>query len=132
MHRGKVFSQLAPATAVLCSICGGASGAAYPDVGSLKRAKPVPDLPAVDEAGYAGYEAGSWFGLLAPAGTPREIVVMLDREVNNALNAQELNERLNAEGAEPAGNTPEQFTAFIRMELVKWGKVAKAAGIERQ
>ncbi len=101
-------------------------------VGGLKRAKAVPDLPTVDELGYPGYEAGSWFGLLAPAGTPREIVGMLSREVNKALNAQELNERLNSEGAEPAGNTPEQFAAFIKMEIVKWGKVAKAAGIERQ
>ena len=101
-------------------------------VGGLKRAKAVPDLPTVNEMGYPGYEAGSWFGLLAPAGTLKEIVVRLNREVNKALNATELNERLNSEGAEPAGNTPEQFAAFIRTELVKWGKVTKAAGIERQ
>jgi tripartite-type tricarboxylate transporter receptor subunit TctC len=101
-------------------------------VGSLKRVKAIPELPTVNEMGYPGYEAGSWFGLFAPAGTPKEIITMLNREVNKALNAQELNERLNAEGAEPAGNTPEQFAAFVKLELVKWGKVAKAAGIERQ
>ena len=101
-------------------------------VGGLKRARAVPELPTADESGYPGYEAGSWFGLLAPAGTSKDIVAMLNRAVNKALNAQELNERLNSEGAEPAGNTPEQFAAFIKMEIVKWGKVAKAAGIQRQ
>jgi len=74
-------------------------------VGGLKRAKAIPDLPTVNEMGYPGYEAGSWFGLLAPAGTPKKIVVMLNRAVNKALSAPELNERLNSEGAEPAGNT---------------------------
>jgi tripartite-type tricarboxylate transporter receptor subunit TctC len=58
--------------------------------------------------------------------------VRVTKELNTALSAPELNERLSAEGAEPSGNTPEEFAAFIKMELVKWGKVAKAAGIERQ
>jgi tripartite-type tricarboxylate transporter receptor subunit TctC len=101
-------------------------------VGSLKRAKAIPELTTVAELGYPGYEAGSWFGMLAPAGTPKAIVARLSKEVNKALSAPELNERLSAEGAEPSGDTPEEFAAFIKTELVKWGKVAKAAGIERQ
>lgn len=101
-------------------------------VGSLKRTKAIPELPTVAELGYPGYEAGSWFGVLAPAGTPRPIITRLSKEVNAALAAPELNERLSAEGAEPAANTPEQFAAFIKAELVKWGKVTRAAKIEPQ
>jgi tripartite-type tricarboxylate transporter receptor subunit TctC len=82
--------------------------------------------------GYPGYEAGSWFGMLAPAGTPRPIIVRLNKEVVKALTRPELNERLSAEGAEPASNTPEEFAAFIKAEIVKWGKVAKAANVEPQ
>jgi tripartite-type tricarboxylate transporter receptor subunit TctC len=101
-------------------------------VGSLKRAKAIPELTTVAELGYPGYEAGSWFGMLAPAGTPRPVIVRLSREVNAALAAPELNERLSSEGAEPAGNTPEEFAAFIKAEIVKWGRVTRAAGIEPQ
>ena len=101
-------------------------------VGSLKRSKAAPDIPTVSELGYPGFEAGSWFGMLAPAGTPKSIIVRLNKEVVGALAAPELNERLSAEGAEPAGNTPEEFAAFIKNELVKWAKVTKAAGIAAQ
>jgi len=101
-------------------------------VGSLKRAKAIPELTTVAELGYPGYEAGSWFGVLAPAGTPRPIIVRLSKEVNAALAAPEPNDRLSSEGAEPAGNTPEDFAAFIKAEIVKWGKVTKAARIDPQ
>ena len=98
-------------------------------VGSLKRTKAAPELPTVSELGYPGFEAGSWFGMLAPAGTPKSVVARLNKEVVAALAAPELNERLSAEGAEPAANTPEEFAAFIKNELVKWAKVTKAARI---
>ncbi|HYC49241.1 MAG TPA: tripartite tricarboxylate transporter substrate binding protein [Burkholderiales bacterium] len=101
-------------------------------VGTLKRAKAIPELPTVAEMGYPGYEAGSWFGLLAPAGTPRPIIARLNKEVQRALSGQELADRLSSEGAEPAANSPEEFAAFIKTEIVKWGKVVQAAGIERQ
>jgi tripartite-type tricarboxylate transporter receptor subunit TctC len=101
-------------------------------VGSAKRTKAIPELPTVAEMGYPGYEAGSWFGLLAPAGTPRPIITRLNKEVIKALAKPELNDRLSAEGAEPATNTPEEFAVFIKAEIVKWGKVAKAAAIEPQ
>ena len=74
----------------------------------------------------------SWFGMLAPAGTPKSIIARLNKEVVEALVAPELNERLSAEGAEPAANTPEEFAVFIKSELVKWAKVTKAAGISVQ
>jgi tripartite-type tricarboxylate transporter receptor subunit TctC len=70
--------------------------------------------------------------MLAPAGTPRPIITRLNQEVVKALAAPELNERLASEGAEPATNTPEEFAAFIKTEIVKWGKVARAAGVEPQ
>lgn len=101
-------------------------------VGSLKRTKAAPELPTVSELGYPGFEAGSWFGMLAPAGTPKSVVARLNKEVVAALAAPELNERLSAEGAEPAANTPEEFAAFIKNELVKWAKVTKAARIAAQ
>lgn len=101
-------------------------------VGGLKRSKAIAELPTVIELGYPGYEAASWFGLLAPQGTPKHIVALLNREAVKALNAPELNDRLSAEGAEPVGNTPEEFAIFIKNEVTKWGKVVKAAGIARQ
>ncbi|HET7159774.1 MAG TPA: tripartite tricarboxylate transporter substrate-binding protein, partial [Burkholderiales bacterium] len=101
-------------------------------VGSLKRTRAIPELPSVNELGYAGYEAGSWFGVVAPAGTPRPIVTRLNKEVVKALAAPELNDRLSSEGAEPAANTPEEFAAFIKAEIIKWGKVTRAAKIEPQ
>ena len=69
-------------------------------VGGLKRSKAIPELPTVVELGYPGYEAASWFGLLAPQGTPKHIVALLNREAVKALNAPDLNDRLSAEGAE--------------------------------
>jgi tripartite-type tricarboxylate transporter receptor subunit TctC len=101
-------------------------------VGGAKRSKAVPEFPTVVELGYPGYEAASWFGLLAPVGTPKNVITILNREAVKALNAPELNDRLSAEGAEPVGNTPEEFAVFIKEEVAKWGRVAKAAGIARQ
>ena len=101
-------------------------------VGSLKRTKAIPELPTVAELGYPGYEAGSWFGILAPAGTPRPIVARLNKEVVEALARPELAERLSSEGAEPATNSPEQFAAFIKADVEKWAKIAEVAGVVRE
>ncbi len=79
-----------------------------------------------------GYEAMQWYGLLAPAGTPPAIVARLNAEALVALRARETKDRLAADGAEPLGSTPEEFGAFIRRELDKWARVARAAGIEPQ
>ncbi|MGC3983780.1 MAG: tripartite tricarboxylate transporter substrate binding protein [Pseudorhodoferax sp.] len=95
-----------------------------------KRLDALPDVPTVAESGLAGYETSTWGGLLAPAGTPKATVQKLAAETTRILALPDVRERMLAAGVEPVGGTPEQFTAFIGSEMVKWGKVAKAAGIE--
>jgi tripartite-type tricarboxylate transporter receptor subunit TctC len=97
-------------------------------VTSARRSPAVPDLPTVAEAGVPGYEATSWFGLIAPAGTPKEIVNKFSTTVAKILGTPEVRERLSSQGAEPVGNTPEQFSAFIRAETAKWAEVVKKSG----
>jgi tripartite-type tricarboxylate transporter receptor subunit TctC len=98
-------------------------------VTSGKRSEALPEVPTIAEAGVPGYESVQWYGVLAPAGTPREIVGRLHAEIAKALRAGDVRERLAADGAEPVGSSPEEFGAFIRAEIAKWAKVAKAAGI---
>lgn len=93
------------------------------------RAKAFPDLPTIAEAGVPGYEVTTWGGVIAPAGTPRPIVVKLSEEVGKAAKAPTLVERYAALGADPVTSTPEAFTAFIRNEYLKWAKVVKFAKI---
>lgn len=95
-----------------------------------KRLPAFPDVPTVAEAGLPGYETSTWGGLLAPAGTPKATVQKLALETTRILALPEVRERMLAAGVEPVGGTPDQFAAFIGSEMVKWGKVAKAAGIE--
>lgn len=99
-------------------------------VSTLKRSAVTPELPTVAESGLPGFEVNVWFGVLAPAGTPREIVERLNRVLVKALQANDVRERLASQGAEPVGNTPEQFTAQMKADLVKWAKVVKAANIK--
>jgi len=99
---------------------------------AVTSAKPSPALPGVPTVAAAAnlpnYEASSWFGLLAPAGTPPEIIHRIQQEVSKSLNSPAVRERLMAQGADPVGNTPEQFAAFIRAEHTKWAKVVKDSG----
>ena len=97
-------------------------------VTSAHRAPVLPEVPTIAEAGLPGYEAGSWFGVLAPASTPREIVNRLNGAIVRGLQSPETRERLSAQGAEPAAGTPDQFAEFIRSETTKWATVIKAAG----
>lgn len=100
-------------------------------VTSAERSAAMPDLPTIAEAGgpmLKGFDASSWFGLLAPAGTPPDIVNRLQEEVAKALNTPAMKEKLLAQGAIPSGNTPQQFTTFINAEHEKWAKVVKASG----
>ena len=99
-------------------------------VTTAKRSAAAPEVPTMAEAGVAGYETSTWGGVLAPAGTPRDVVARLNGEINKALAAPDVRERLLGAGIEPAGGTPQQFGDFIRSEMVKWGNVAKAAGIQ--
>ncbi len=97
-------------------------------VTSARRSPATPDLPTIAEAGLPGYEASSWFGILAPAGTPREIVTKLNQTIVASLQTPEMRERLSSQGAEPVGDTPEEFAAYIKSEIAKWAKVVKASG----
>jgi tripartite-type tricarboxylate transporter receptor subunit TctC len=99
-------------------------------VTSAIRAGGAPAIPTIAEAGVPGYEAVQWFGVLAPAGTQREIIARVRAEVVKVLQLQEIKERFFADGADPIGSTPEEFAAFIRSETVKWAKVVKSAGIK--
>ena len=99
-------------------------------VTSAKRAAGAPDIPTIAEAGVPGYEATQWFGVLAPAGTPREIVARLHAEIGRVLQAPDVRERLAGDGADPVGSTPDEFAAFLRSETAKWAKVVRNAGIQ--
>ena len=99
-------------------------------VTSAKRVANAPDIPTIAEEGVPGYESLQWYGLLAPAGTPREIVARLNREVVAVLRTPEISARLANDGAEVVAGTPEEFGAYLRAETEKWAKVAKAAGIK--
>lgn len=98
-------------------------------VGSPKRSKALSDIATTEELGFKGVDAASWFGMLAPAGTPTAIVNRLNKEALLALSSPDFAEQLSAEGAEPAGNTPQQFAAFIKSEVSKWREVVRIAGL---
>jgi tripartite-type tricarboxylate transporter receptor subunit TctC len=98
-------------------------------VTGTRRLPSMPDLPTIAESGLPGYEASSWYGVLAPAGTPREIVVKLNAEFVKALAQPEVRTSLLAEGAEPIGGTPEQFAAYIISEKERMGKLIREAKI---
>ena len=98
-------------------------------VTSAQRSAALPDVPTVAEAGKLnGFEASSWFGLLAPAGTPPDIVNRVQQEVAKALNLPAVKERLLSQGAIPSGNTPQEFARLIDSEITKWAGVVKASG----
>jgi len=97
-------------------------------VTTLKRVAAVPEMPTISEQGLKGFETGSWFGMSVPTGTPRDIVTKLHTESVRILALRDLRDRMTSEGAEFVADTPEQFTAFLRSELDKWGKAVKASG----
>jgi tripartite-type tricarboxylate transporter receptor subunit TctC len=97
-------------------------------VTSAKRSQSLPDVPTIAEAGVPGYESTAWFGVVAAASTPKEIVTKLNTEINKALADPEVKEKLLALGTEPVGGTPEQFTAHVTAEVAKWAKVVEASG----
>jgi len=97
-------------------------------VTGAKRSSAMPDVPTVAESGLPGFEASNWFGLMAPAGTPPEIVGRLNAETAKALQAPELREKLAALGFEIQSSTPQEFTTLLKGETEKWAKVVKASG----
>ena len=98
-------------------------------VTSSQRSAALPDTPTIEEAGrLTGFDASSWFGLMAPAGTPGDIVSRIQQEVAKSLSTPAVKDKLLAQGAIPGGNTPEQFNSFINAEHVKWAQVVKVSG----
>ncbi len=98
-------------------------------VASTRRSAVLPDLPTFAQAGYPGFEATVWWGVLAPAATPRDVVVKLNAEIVKAMNAPDIKEKFSALGAETTGSTPEQYAEFLKEEVTKWAGVIKASGI---
>jgi len=125
---GRVPLMFGPAATVWSNVQGGKLKALA--VTQPKRATIAPDVPTMVEAGVEGYSAGIWMGLLAPAGTPPEIVVKLSRAANEALKLKEVLTLMEAQGVDPLGGTPAEFAQFIEDELKKWDGVVKAAGIK--
>ena len=100
-------------------------------VTSAKRAAVAPEIPTITEGGLPGYEALQWYGIVAPAGTPRDIIASLHRAMVRALQESEVARRFTSDGADPTpSKTPEEFGALIRSEIAKWAKVVKDAGIK--
>ena len=97
-------------------------------VTTAKRSRGAPDVPSIAEAGVPGYDFSAWNGFLAPAGTPREIITRLRDEVVKALQVADVNERLISLGADPVGNTPEEFAATIRADLLRMARLVKESG----
>lgn len=101
-------------------------------VTGAKRTSAAPDIPTVAESGVPGFEVTTWYGFALPAKTPRPILDYYHAELVKALNAPDMREKLTSQGAEPVGNTPEQATAQVEREIVKWTKVIRGAGIKAQ
>jgi tripartite-type tricarboxylate transporter receptor subunit TctC len=97
-------------------------------VTTARRSSLAPELPTMAEAGLPGFDIATWFGLLAPAGTPPAVIAKWNADVVRILDSPEMRERLLAQGAEPAPTTPAQFAAFIAAELPKYARIVKASG----
>jgi len=97
-------------------------------VTSLERINSFPDLPTMQEAGVIGYDVGSWYGILAPAGTPQAIVNKISEDIARALKAPDVKAKLEQQGAIPIGSTPEQMGSYIKKEMAKWAPVVKSSG----
>src|SRR5438105_2347197 len=99
-------------------------------VSSAKRMSAIPDVPTIAESGVAGFESGSWQGVVAPAGTPRDVVGRLNVEILRIVGAADMRERLGKQGADVRTTTPDEFGSFIRTETAKWAKVVKDANVK--
>ena len=97
-------------------------------IGSVKRSSVLPEVPTIAESGVPGYEAVSWFGMLAPAKTPKAIVAQLSQGVAQVVHRPEVRKQLEALGAEPVGSTPEEFGALMRREFERYGRIVKSSG----
>ena len=123
---GQVQSFMSSVPSALAQIKGGRLRAIA--VTSAKRAAEMPEVPAIAESGYAGFDATTWYGLLAPAGTPAAVIKRLNAEVNRALGMPDVSGRLAAEGGEVLGGSPERFASLLRADHAKWGRIVKESG----
>jgi len=124
---GQIDVMFSPAETVMQQVQAGRLKALA--VTSARRFAVLPDLPTVAEAGVPGYEALGWFGLFAPAATPKDLVARISADVNKVLADPDVKRRMLAAGAEPSGMTPERFAAFVRAEMDKWTRLMKERGI---
>ena len=124
---GQIDVMFSPAETVMQHVQAGRLKALA--VTSAQRFAALPDLPTVAEAGVAGYEAIGWFGLFAPAATPKELVAKISADANKVLADPDVKQKMLAAGAEPTGMTPEAFAKFVRSEMDKWTRLMKERGI---
>jgi len=127
---GEVDLQFASLSSVLAHVKSGRLRAL--GMATTKRSSVMPELVTIAEAGVPGYEAGSWQGILAPAGVSREIIAQLNRAIVQSIEAPDMQDTMRREGSDPAGNRPEEFTAFITAEIQKWAEVVRSAGIKAE
>jgi tripartite-type tricarboxylate transporter receptor subunit TctC len=125
---GQIDVMFAPSQTVLPHVKAGKLKALA--VTSAKRSEMLPELPTVSESGLPGYQAVGWFGVLAPAATPKAAVEKLSADINRVLADAEVRARMQALGAEPGGNTPAEFARFIAEDQAKWAKLMREAGIK--
>ena len=100
-------------------------------VGGPRRSRVAAEIPTVAESGYPDFDVDLWYGLLAPAATPKEIIAKLNQDITQVLNTPEMRETLSSQGLEPVTGTPEQFAALIQTDLARWAKVIRTAGLHR-
>jgi tripartite-type tricarboxylate transporter receptor subunit TctC len=125
---GRVQVMFSPASTVLPHVSDGKLKALAST--QIKRTSVAPNLPTMTEAGLAGFDTSVWFGLLAPAGTPPEVVTKLNHAVNDALASDDVRALLRVQGMDPLGGTPETFARVIESETEKWARVITAAGLQ--
>ena len=123
---GSIESYMSSATTVVGHVRGGKLRALA--VTGKKRLESMPEVPTIGESGYPGFDAVSWFGLLAPAGTPAAIVERINTEVNKILTLPDVKEKIASEGGEPIGGTPQEFARILAEELPRWAKLVKESG----
>jgi tripartite-type tricarboxylate transporter receptor subunit TctC len=124
---GEVALMFSPTSTVLPHVQSGRLRAL--GISTLTRLASLPDLPTIAESGLPGYETITWFGFVAPAGTPAQIVARLNGEILKVLHSPDVRRQFATQGIEVLGGTPEQFAAYIRDEITKWAKVIRAAGM---
>ena len=97
-------------------------------VSSAKRSRSMPEVPTISEKGFPGFEAGSWFGFFAPKGTPDEVIMALNKTVNDVIAVPAIEQQLIREGADPVGGSPAQFSKFVQSEYEKWKIIVRESG----